>query len=470
MLEGLEITEMLLSEVYNNNEKKRIDSGYFSKPMLTSDFMVRCFPGGYDELGKVFSRFSKGIFDIKSDTYTDSGIPFLRISNLKNGLIDKKNLAFISESAHENQKKTELKKSDIVLSKTGYPSASIVTLDQCNASQDTIVTTLSSYGRKSYLPEFIVMYLNSLEGKRLLWRQFQGNVQLHLSLDDGRKVPIPRFGMEIQKLIKLVFDKSMENEKLAIEHLKKSELVLAESLGLSSWEEPVQSNYIRKFSDVFNSERLDAEHFLPKYSQLVELIEKTGDAKMLGQCLDLNQRGKQPKYSEIGLPVINSKHVQAGSVTLNVDNRCALHDDKTLLIKQGDVLINGTGVGTIGRSSPYLHEGNAIPDNHVTILRPKEGLDPVYLSVFLNSIAGQLQVEQWFRGSSGQIELYPIDIARFKIWVAPEDIQGKIRQAVSDSYVASQKSKELLGVASKSVEIAIEESEKEAIKYLKGYC
>ena len=59
-----------------------------------------------------------------------------------------------------------------------------------------------------------------------------------------------------------------------------------------------------------------------------------------------------------------------GEVLLT-DNRFASLSEKEepLFIKKGDVLINGTGVGTIGRAACYLHEQNALPDNHVTILR-----------------------------------------------------------------------------------------------------
>lgn len=79
------------------------------------------------------------------------------------------------------------------------------------------------------------------------------------------------------------------------------------------------------------------------------------------------------------------------------------------------------GVGTIGRATPYLEDTEAIPDNHVTIIRTRT-IDPVYLSVFLNSQMGQAQVRKHQRGSSGQIELYPRVIARFEVWQAPESI------------------------------------------------
>ena len=58
-------------------------------------------------------------------------------------------------------------------------------------------------------------------------------------------------------------------------------------------------------------------------------------------------------------------------------------------IRYGDVLLIGTGRGIIGRAAPYLQQSKAIPDNHVTILRSPD-LDPFFMSLYFNSIVGQL--------------------------------------------------------------------------------
>jgi hypothetical protein len=108
MLEGLEATEMMLSEIRVDNDKLRIDSGYFAKPMLLAERKIRDYTHGYDELGLVFKRFVKGIFDINADAYVDAGVPFVRIQNLKNGLIDSRGLAFLPEEVHAAEAKTEL--------------------------------------------------------------------------------------------------------------------------------------------------------------------------------------------------------------------------------------------------------------------------------------------------------------------------------------------------------------------------
>lgn len=465
-MKGLEVVELRLSEVRQENEKLRLDSGYFAKPMIAADAVARAYPGGCDELGAIFSRFVKGIFDINASSYSEEGVPFLRILNLKNGVVDEGALAFIPEAVHQQERKTALKRGDIVLSKTAYPAVSLVTVDRCNTSQDTIATTLSAYGSETYQAEVIVAYLNSSIGRQLLWRQFQGNVQLHLGLEDGRKVPIPRFSRGLQTRISEAFQIAQSARLSATEALGTADATLTKAMGLDHWQAPEPLSYVRQSSDAFATGRLDAQHFQPRFRALTDFIAATGQGACLADWLHENKRGKQPDYMENGLAVVNSKHVLRGEVRLDGDNRNASFADDDLLIQHGDVLMNGTGVGTIGRAAPYLHADPAIPDNHVTILRPKPGLDAVYLSVFLNSMAGQWQVEERLRGSSGQIELYPTDIAQFTVWVAPPAVQKDIRQLIEKSYEQRQRATKLLEVAKRAVEIAIENSETAALAYL----
>jgi hypothetical protein len=94
------------------------------------------------------------------------------------------------------------------------------------------------------------------------------------------------------------------------------------------------------------------------------------------------------------------------------------------------------------------------------------GLDPVYLAVFLNSIAGQWQVEQRLRGSSGQIEVYPADISKFHIWQAPRDFQLRIRSCIESGYSEAAKVSQALSLARRGVEAAIELSEQAAFDVL----
>lgn len=204
-------------------------------------------------------------------------------------------------------------------------------------------------------------------------------------------------------------------------------------------------------ASLVSSRRMDSDHFLPAFESLQQLLRIKGNTETLKGALTYNKRGQQPIYSQTGYPVINSKHVRMNKVVFS-DNRAAQVSDTSLqLIRYGDVLINGTGIGTIGRAAPYLALEPAIPDNHVTILRADD-FDPAYLSTYLNSRAGQIQVTKYLRGSSGQIELYPHDIARFLIWNAPKIFQKQIGDMVRSAYAKENEAKSLRQAAIQKVE------------------
>jgi len=353
---------------------------------------------------------------------------------------------------------------DILLTKGGSIARVGITTYKAAASRDLIFINSSLLAEQDQ--HFLYLYFQSGFFNRLLIRSSSQTAQPHLTITLVRDLPIlsasDTFKAHLSKFVKRAF--LAHNTSLA--HAASAESKLVDTLGLGTWTPPEALSYVRSNSEAFAAKRLDAEHFKPRIAALLELLNATGQAQPLSEVMAFNQRGQQPTYCENGLPVINSKHVNRGEVRLDDDNRVATFDEKTPLIQPGDVLMNGTGVGTIGRSAPYLHQTPAIPDNHVTILRPKPGIDPVYLSVFLNSIAGQIQVEQWQRGSSGQIELYPDDIARFLVWVAPTSTQRSVKQAIESSFQEKQRSTMLLDAACRAVEIAIENSEAAAMDYL----
>ena len=380
--------------------------------------------------------------------------------------IDDSEIVYIPESEHQKNIITKLNYGDVILSKTAYPAASLVTLNECNTSQDTVAIKLKPHSEiKSY---FLVTYLNTKYGLSQMGRWFTGNIQMHLNLEDCKRIKIPVLSKDLQYYIQLIFEKSLTFKVYSNDTFLSTERLLLQELGLANYQPSTENVKVKSFKNSFlDSGRLDAEYYQPKFDEIDQAITQKEYHDRLGNLLSLCKRGKQPKYTEIGFKVVNSKHVREGEVKLGEDNRTAKAERNSLIIKKGDVLINGTGVGTIGRSAPYLYEEQALPDNHVTILRTRK-LDPVYLSIFLNSIAGQLQVDKYFKGSSGQIELYPQDISEFLIWVAPKEIQERIRENVESAHISRENSKHLLVIAKRGVELAIEQNEEHAIAWMEA--
>ena len=119
-------------------------------------------------------------------------------------------------------------------------------------------------------------------------------------------------------------------------------------------------------------------------------------------------RGRAPSYVEDGAVVLNQKCVRDGEIDFA---RSRLTDANKLrrdarLIRIGDVLVNSTGVGTLGRTAlvEWLPAGDVCADSHLTIVRadPRSVL-PTWLSSDL--LQREEEIVGLAEGTTGQTEL-----------------------------------------------------------------
>lgn len=162
------------------------------------------------------------------------------------------------------------------------------------------------------------------------------------------------------------------------------------------------------------------------------LLPQGWTRRPLGELTKLIKRGISPDYSDQGEGIIlNQKCIRDGKVSL-AESRChetPVPDEK--LIRHGDVLINSTGVGTLGRVAVFdlAFEGITC-DSHVTILRPDERrVQPAYLGPTVAFLQGYF--ESMAAGSTGQAELSRELIARTKVMVPTEDLQRLFAERVT---------------------------------------
>jgi type I restriction enzyme, S subunit len=152
----------------------------------------------------------------------------------------------------------------------------------------------------------------------------------------------------------------------------------------------------------------------------------------VGDLCQVIKRGITPKYADdADRLVINQKCIRDGRVSLD-DARAhdtVVPDEK--LLRYGDVLINSTGVGTLGRVAVFdLAVLGATCDTHVTICRAKaSGVGAEYLSHTLCAL--QNYFESMAAGSTGQSELGREVIARTKITLPPDDLRMKFGEIVT---------------------------------------
>ncbi|EHR0860021.1 restriction endonuclease subunit S [Campylobacter jejuni] len=188
------------------------------------------------------------------------------------------------------------------------------------------------------------------------------------------------------------------------------------------------------------SKRIDSEFFKKEYFDAMETMQ-LNQVEYLGDNMKFNSRYSQPKYDETSkIKVINSQYIR--NEYIDYENAKSGYGK---IVPKESVLINATGVGTLGRVFINILDFDFSIDSHINVIvvKNKTYLNPYFLAIFLQSYYGQIQIIRYYSGTSGQIEIYPRDFNYFKIPIFPMEFQLEIQNLVKDSHKALEESKEL---------------------------
>ena len=393
-------------------------------------------PNDYDEEGSLSVVRSGDL--VAPLIYPSCGRPFLK--------------------THQSSERVRLQRGDVLISSIGMGSIGKISLvvDPTDLITVSEVTVLRD---AQVSPEFLFAYLSSPPGQAQIERETTGATgQQHLLKSKVKRILVPTEPKGIKSKLQNIISRIHKLQEKGQSAYDDAEALLEAPLGLNQLDLSPCLFYEETYDSVQQTDRFDAEHFQPKYKTLLDRIGEIGPALRLGNFVRQPiKRGVQPDYEDSGnIPVINSQHVGKFSVDLR-NNRMtsiALMNPKAQVSKY-DVLLNSTGYITIGRCQALLEEVSAVVDGHISIIRPNECLDPVYLAAFLNSRAGFLQTEQSWTGSSGQIELRIDAISDFIIWQAPDKLQKAVRKKVEESFEAQNEVRRLLDETKLLIEKAI---------------
>jgi len=162
------------------------------------------------------------------------------------------------------------------------------------------------------------------------------------------------------------------------------------------------------------------------------LVPKGWEVAALGDCCAYLNRGISPKYiEEAGVRVINQKCIRNFVVDLSKARRHD-HEQRKIAGRElqiGDVLVNSTGVGTLGRVAQVL----ALPeplivDSHVTVVRANDRLSWNYLGLLM--MRKQPEIEGFGEGTTGQTELSRGKLANIKVLVPDSEVLTQFDQIV----------------------------------------
>ncbi len=169
--------------------------------------------------------------------------------------------------------------------------------------------------------------------------------------------------------------------------------------------------------------------------QLKREIPAGWEVKSLSNLTSLISRGISPLYVETeGVCVLNQKCIREKTVLYSESRR---HDNTnrnadSKRIELHDILVNSTGVGTLGRVAivKRLPEDYVTVDSHVTIVRANSELvDKYFFGASL--LEKQTEIEKFALGSTGQVELSRFQLEGIKLILPPQALQTKFSSLYS---------------------------------------
>ena len=160
-------------------------------------------------------------------------------------------------------------------------------------------------------------------------------------------------------------------------------------------------------------------------------------------CVKEIRRGKSPKYAEISNVIVFAQ--KCNTKYNGIDISLAQYLDKTTIkryptdehMQDGDIVINSTGTGTLGRVGIYRNTDNTtclliVPDSHVTVIRSFRCISSHYLYAFMK--AHQTELEKKGEGSTNQKELKPLTLKEMLIAVPPLSEQKRIEKSINVAF------------------------------------
>jgi type I restriction enzyme S subunit len=207
--------------------------------------------------------------------------------------------------------------------------------------------------------------------------------------------------------------------KLRVPAQKQDQADIAEVL--TAYDDAIENNR-RRTALLENAARLLYEEWFVRlrfpgheHTPIKDGVPEGWAIQSLADVTSFLKRGIAPRYDEdvAGL-VINQKCIRHGLLDLTLARNQSREFAAERQVQVGDVLVNSTGEGTLGRVAQIIAPiENCTVDTHVTIVRPKPEVPMHYFGRTL--MAWEPRFSTMGRGATNQTELSPAAIGEVKI-------------------------------------------------------
>lgn len=363
------------------------------------------------QIGQFTHVVTKGTTPTKKQGFADSGINYIKAEALNgDSTLDLSGGFYISEDVHQSLKRSILEEGDVLLTIAGANIGKCGIVEERHLPANTNQAVgIMRVDQQKIIPRFLYYWFKQPQTFRYIQGLNAQAAQPNINLSMLRNIEFPVPSMSEQQRIAEVlsaYDDLIENNRRRIQLLEQAARLLYEE-----W---------------FVYLHFPGHEHTPIIDGVPEGWEKT----IIGKSASLISRGITPKYDDDapGSIVINQKCIRNRMVNLDFARRQSKQVPPQKLVQFGDVLINSTGAGTLGRVAQLLFEiDECTVDSHVTIVRPKENVPVYYFGLHLTGL--ESYVATLGRGATNQTELSKDDIAALEI-VLPSSNSAQIFESI----------------------------------------
>jgi hypothetical protein len=440
---------------------QRIDPEYFQKAHLHDADVVERGPGRFTKaINLGIDVDASAFYPSIEDLYGEGELPFLRAGDVDTFIELANCLRVPPDICMTYPTLALVAPGDIVFTKGGAIDRVGLVTAEAAVSRDLIVLTTSKLQENDRL--FLFVYFGTSFFKRMLLRSSSQTTQPHLTITLVRELPLfvasSKFKAKIAEATKAAF----QAREGAVKLQATAETILLEALGLVDWVPPEPLSYTRPVGDALAAERLDAEYFTPRTLELIARLSAdrlcVGDVAASRRERFAKEQCDTFNYIEIGDVKADGSAVSSLMACADAPSRA------TWYVRRGDVITST--VRPIRRLSALIgpdQDGFVCSSGFAVLFAQK--VRPEVLLTYL-----RLPVICELMNLHTSASMYPA-ISEREILALPfrkvgDDASTAICDAVARAREAQTRAQSILDDAKCAVEIAIEESEEAAMRFL----
>ncbi|MDX1352389.1 MAG: restriction endonuclease subunit S [Thiomicrorhabdus sp.] len=347
--------------------------------------------------------------------FTEEGVNFIKAEALNgDATLDNNGFTYISEDTHEKLKRSQLCVNDVLITIAGanVGKCGIVREQHIPANTNQAVGIIRVDPKKA--------------SPRFIYYCFKNPRTFAVCQGMGGQAAQPNINLTVLK--SFVFsgpENPEEQEKIAELIAKYDDLIENNRRRIQLLEESARLLYQEWFVHLR----------FPGHEQ-VTVTDGVPDGwiqSSIGEESSYLNRGIAPKYSEDGeFIVINQKCIRNRVLSLELARKQSKEFKEEKTVRIGDVLINSTGTGTLGRVAQVWEEFEKVcVDTHVTIVRPAKDVPYLWLGYCL--LGMERRLEDMGEGATNQKELKRQHVADIPILRPPNTLMELFHNNIIDN-------------------------------------